>query len=295
MTEHKPAGFPSRALAALIDTLLYVVIAGLFFLFLGLNKDLDLIPQLFQSDNLEQLLEEQWINELDDFGAEIESLKLDEIPASSQRRMAEIFQEEFDGFGPELIPFGPNTKVDLEDLTTIFPGTMDEVNQRVQRSLDRIEAEDIEGVTPEKTQFFRAVAVNALSPQKLIDLMFEFLWRIAPALLLLLYIYAGYHGIEVLFAASPGKMVLGMRIADSEGDKSNLFQNLIRNVIKLFPAGFLIAALVLQNAFLLIGFPVTWLIFSIIGNALLLGPRHRSLVDRLSGSAVYFRRKMNDH
>jgi hypothetical protein len=294
MSEQKPAGFFSRVGAAVLDFFLFVVAAVLLSLFLRVENDFALVFELSRMENLEQIMEEEWVQELSEMEQSLGELNFQDLPPSTQARIETLAKEEFEGLETEFQALGDPRELDVETITQLLPDLMQKIKVRADRLIDRVEAEELQGITQEQIQFFRDTSSTVLNTGKLMEVALAYLWRVLRIFLIFLFIYAGYHGIEALFGASPGKMVLGMRVTDSEGRPSNLFQNIIRNVVKLFPTGFLIACIILENPLLLIGALLSWFVFSFLGNALILGSSHRSLVDRVSGSAVYFRRNMND-
>jgi uncharacterized RDD family membrane protein YckC len=95
-----------------------------------------------------------------------------------------------------------------------------------------------------------------------------------------------YELIEGFTGASPGKMILGIKIRNIDGSKAGLIKLLFRYFLKHIHFWFmLISGLVQQPFLLIIGFILSF-IFT-LGGLLILGESKQTLHDKIALTAVY--------
>ena len=87
MSEQKPAGFFSRVGAAGLDFFLFVVAAVLLSLFLRVENDFALVFELSRMENLEPILEEEWVQELPEMEQNLGELNFQDLPPGTQARI----------------------------------------------------------------------------------------------------------------------------------------------------------------------------------------------------------------
>jgi len=288
--EHRPVQAFPRLVAAGIDGVFILLLAALLTPVLGLHRQWSAVFDLTQPRYLEQMVDSVWASEFEQLDQAFQAMDWQTIPPSTRIRISEILQLQT----TELQDHLKDLRLEgLADISNFTQKLKNQIQGSLTGILDRMEEEKLEGINEEEIRRLRSSFSQVLDTQSLWDLVAAFLWRLGPLILSYLWIYLGYHAFEGLFGASPGKMVFAMRISDSGGNRTHVFTYLIRAIFGSLSALALWGAFAFQSIPLLVATPIVYLLINLIGNLLLLGPRRRTLVDRFSNSAVYFKRAMN--
>ena len=102
-----------------------------------------------------------------------------------------------------------------------------------------------------------------------------------------------YHLIEGFFGASPGKMILGLQVANADGSRANINQYMKRWLLKNMSSVIGILNLIMLSPVLdLIGSIIGIVIF--IGCFFVLGDNKQALHDILAGTAVFRKKDIVD-
>jgi uncharacterized RDD family membrane protein YckC len=102
-----------------------------------------------------------------------------------------------------------------------------------------------------------------------------------------------YWSTEVLFSASPGKLMLGLRIGDESGSSASTQALLLRYVCKQSPM--IVALLCIASGMAVFGLVSALLNFILfVGCFMTLAASRQALHDRMAMTAVYHRRDMNE-
>ena len=101
-----------------------------------------------------------------------------------------------------------------------------------------------------------------------------------------------YYLTEIFFAASPGKMILGIEIAEADMDKGT-FQKLfmryfLKHISNMFSIVYILSSIAVFNT---IGSFFGFVIF--IGFFFVLGEKKMAFHDMIAGTAVYYKQDLN--
>ena len=136
----------------------------------------------------------------------------------------------------------------------------------------------ITGVSEEAKSILNEAMVNPAAFQELDKIM-------AP---LILISWLAYFSTEIFFAATPGKMVLGIKIADEERQEAGMGTLFTRFIIKHIDYVFSVLTLLTAiQIFSTVGSVLSLLI--VVGFFFTLAPKRQAFHDMLAKTAVYYR------
>ncbi len=122
------------------------------------------------------------------------------------------------------------------------------------------------------------------------DVMEDFQRSVAPLLIVLAIIY---YSLEIVFARTPGKMILGIKIAKDDRTEARTRDLLLRFVVK--HVNYILDGLALLLVLSFINVASSFLnLIVIIGCFFVLGQRRQAIHDMIAGTAVYHQSDINN-
>ncbi|GAB6091349.1 hypothetical protein JCM12856_29430 [Spirochaeta dissipatitropha] len=263
-------GFFRRSAAFLLDlTFVLFLFAVAFRLALLLHPDLDSVHNFSAyAVDVSAGIDEEWEQVFTDW----ESFFVNELSADELQYFEQIMQEKQ---VLDSIPPGPPQEMIVSAADQLFSTAREELPASVLPDFDDL----------------RNRTMRLLEEMSLLGLLQSGMAIVAVMLRIPLLLVLLYWSTELFFGWSPGKFFMRIAVASLDGSPGNIALFFSRFVFK--QAGLLLFAAALY-------FQLWWLLISaillqglvMIGFLRVLGRERRAFHDRLSGTAVYYRRSL---